>query len=76
MNWFEQFKKDFGFTSNYQISKKTGISPSSLTRLNNSDDWKNVKIGTMILLAVSVGKTLDQLVSYLYKNDKNTDSTN
>ena len=74
INWFEQFKKDFGFTSNYQISKKTGITASSLTRLNNSDDWKNVKIGTMILLALSVDKTLDQLVSHLYKNDKKRDS--
>ncbi|EGO9015611.1 XRE family transcriptional regulator [Enterococcus faecalis] len=74
MNWFEQFKKDFGFTSNYQISKKTGITASSLTRLNNSDDWKNVKIGTMILLALSVDKTLDQLVSHLYKNDKKRDA--
>ncbi|MEB7516407.1 XRE family transcriptional regulator [Enterococcus hirae] len=46
MNWFDQYKKDFGFKSNYHVSKKTGITASSLTRLNNSDDWKNVKIGT------------------------------
>ena len=28
----------------------------------------------MILLALSVDKTLDQLVSHLYKNDKKRDS--
>lgn len=22
MNWFDQYKKDFGFKSNYQVSKK------------------------------------------------------
>ncbi len=72
MNWFEQFKKDFGFTSNYQISKKTGITASSLTRLNNSDDWKNVKIGTMILLANSVNLSLDDFVEYLSTKNKPT----
>ncbi|HGF7174109.1 XRE family transcriptional regulator [Enterococcus hirae] len=65
MNWFDQYKKDFGFKSNYQISKKTGITASSLTRLNNSDNWKNVKIGTMILLAKAAELSLDEYVEYL-----------
>ncbi|EGO8738176.1 TPA: XRE family transcriptional regulator [Enterococcus faecalis] len=72
MNWFEQFKKDFDFNSNYQISKKTGITASSLTRLNNSDDWKNVKVGTMILLANSVNLSLDDFVEYLSTKNKPT----
>ena len=74
MNWFDQYKKDFGSKSNYQVSKKTGIIASSLTRLNNSDDWKNVKIGTMLLLAEAVEKNLDGLVGYL--NEQKKHSTN
>ncbi|MDN6004960.1 MAG: helix-turn-helix transcriptional regulator [Enterococcus sp.] len=65
MNWFDLYKKDFGFTSNYKLAKATQITPSSLTRLNNSQDWENVKIGTMILLANAVNKTLDDFVEYL-----------
>ncbi|EMF0170035.1 XRE family transcriptional regulator [Enterococcus hirae] len=72
MNWFDQYKKDFGFKSNYQVSKKTGITASSLTRLNNSDDWKNVKIGTMLLLAEAVEKNLDGLVRYLNEQKKHS----
>lgn len=67
MNWFEQFKKDFGFKSNYEISQKTGITASSLTRLNTSKDWESVKIGTMLKLALAVNMSLDQFVLYLKK---------
>ncbi|MBF8808231.1 MAG: XRE family transcriptional regulator [Enterococcus lacertideformus] len=72
MNWFDQYKKDFGFESNYQISKKIGITASSLTRLNNSRDWKNVKIGTLILLAGAIDKNLDELVEYLSNQKKHS----
>ncbi|STD24969.1 helix-turn-helix domain-containing protein [Enterococcus mundtii] len=65
MNWFDQYKQDFDFKSNYQLSKKTGITPSSFTRLNNSDDWRNVKFGTMILLAKAAELSLDEFVEYL-----------
>lgn len=65
MNWFEQYKHDFGFKSNYQLSKKTGITASSFTRLNQSDDWNSVKFGTMILLAKAVNVTLDEFVKCL-----------
>lgn len=64
MNWFDIYKKDFGFLSNYKVAKATRITPSSLTRLSSSKDWKNVKIGTMILLAKAVNITLDELVDY------------
>jgi len=65
MNWFEQYKQDFGFKSNYQLSKKTGITASSFTRLNQSDDWNSVKFGTMILLAQAADLSLDGFVDYL-----------
>ncbi|WP_258183194.1 helix-turn-helix transcriptional regulator [Enterococcus mundtii] len=47
------------------MSKKTGITASSFTRLNQSDDWNSVKFGTMILLAKAVDVTLDEFVKYL-----------
>lgn len=65
------YKKDFGFTSNYKLAKATKITLSSLTRLNNSLDWENVKIGTMIRLAHAADKTLDDFVEYL-RNQKKT----
>ncbi|GCF92519.1 hypothetical protein NRIC_04100 [Enterococcus florum] len=70
MNWFDQYKIDFGFTSNYKVAKATKITPSSLTRLSNSKDWRNVKIGTVILLAKAAHKSLDDFVDYLAKQEK------
>lgn len=72
MNWFDQYKKDFGFTSNYKLAKATQITPSSLTRLNNSKDWENVKIGTMVRLARAADKSLDDFVEYLRNLKKRT----
>ncbi|MHC5249984.1 helix-turn-helix domain-containing protein [Enterococcus sp. LJL90] len=69
MAWFEQYKKSFGFESNYQLSKKTGITPSSLTRLNNSLDWKNVKVGTIIHLASAANYSVEELISWLNENE-------
>ncbi|MGG5372876.1 XRE family transcriptional regulator [Enterococcus sp. AZ196] len=69
MKWFDMYKRDFGFTSNYKLAQATKIMPSSLTRLNNSNDWENVKIGTMIRLANAADKTLDDFVEYL-RNQK------
>ncbi|MDY4307273.1 hypothetical protein SNF32_07700 [Enterococcus mundtii] len=33
--------------------------------MNNSDDWRNVKFGTMILLAKAAELSLDEYVEYL-----------
>ena len=65
MNWFDKYKKDFEFKSNYALSKKTGITRSSLDVLDNSKDRRNVKFGTMILLAESADKSLDDFLKYL-----------
>lgn len=74
MNWFDQYKKDFGFTSNYKLAKATQITPSSLTRLNNSKDWENVKIGTMVRLAYAADRSLDDFVEYLKEQKKHSTS--
>ena len=70
MNWFEKYKEDFGFTSNYQVGKKTGITASSLQRLDTSKDWNNVQLGTIRKLAIAVAKNLDAFVNYLEEQKK------
>lgn len=72
MNWFDVYKNDFGFKSNYALSKNTGITRSSLDVLETSKDWHNVKIGTMILLARAANKSLDDFVEYLRNQKKRT----
>lgn len=70
MNWYEQYKNDFGFTSNYQVGKKAGITASSLQRLDTSKDWNNVQLGTIRKLATAADKTLDGFVQYLEDQKK------
>ncbi|MHC5217973.1 hypothetical protein ACYSNR_15035 [Enterococcus sp. LJL128] len=69
MNWFEQYKKDYCIKSNYEISKKAHITASSLQRLDNSNDFNNVKYGTIKKLATIAELTLNEFDEYL-KNQK------
>lgn len=75
MNWYEQYKEDFGFKTNYQVKKMTGITASSLQRLDTSKDWNSVQFGTIRKLAKAAGKSLDEFYTYLakYEEEKEMD---
>ncbi|WP_321389032.1 hypothetical protein [uncultured Enterococcus sp.] len=70
MNWFEQYKKDFNFKTNYAVSKVTGVTRSSLDHLDKSTDWNNVQLGTVRKLAAVADKTLDKFVEYLEEQEE------
>lgn len=69
MNWFDQYKKDFNFQKNSEISKETGINESSLRRIQSSNNWRKVNFESMSKLAKAAGKTMDELEIYLVANE-------
>lgn len=68
MNWFEKYKEDFKFKSNYAVSKVSGITRSSLDSLSKDADM--VKWGTMGKLAKAAGMSLDDFDTYLKEQEE------
>ena len=62
MNWVVKLREDFGIKSRYELSKITGVTPSTYQTIENDNiPYQKIKVNTMCKIADNLSLSLDDL---------------